>query len=1038
MLKSLSSTNIAELLEAELNSIKDIQSVVVKAKLNSRSLKAVANTLDSVKMVIGRISDIIGALNKLKLSNPFKLMQLKLRMKLFTKIVESIVDLCVYIQKNAKHLKNDALQAVVTMTSSLADIAKNVLLFSLVSGFGIVFAGGSLALLALRGFVWIFTTLFGKTLIEELKNSAKAIRELALTVLLLSTSVIALVLTGVLIAESWPAFLMVSAYLVVITTIFFGVSLIIHFLKEIEADKSLVYIASVVMMLSLSVVALVLAGKLIEEEWQSLLIVSAYLGVLVTAFMLLSVATRWVQNGGKTLMYLAVAVAILSVTAVIMVATSTLVESNWQAIGYEFAMLAVLVGTAIGIGLAAKMINSGIKGIIALAASYIVIAGAIYIISASSQNLTWETIGIFSAIVGLMTAITIGLGVPAVAAFATTGAGILLMIAGAMLGVSTSLLLIAKTMEKIQAMGFNENNTAALTFPIEFMGKVCKTIAEKVDGGDLFEATFKCGALASVAVNIGRMATVISDIANLRIPTALDKDGNPTAWREMTTEDFVNATTSALAITSLLTGMFADKKQSIVLPNGETITFEPLSQDALDNITISAKRKIERLSKVTAAIGNMAKVVSDVAALRMPVSFDKDGKPTAYQAMTAQDFTAASQNIAIIATTILGALSDENLVNQIEDMSKRSIQKMKMIFDACGSIGSVTDAIKQMAVFQIADQFDEKTGKAIHYKVLTNEEIMAAEHRVVDIMTFFLRSMASEEMSDMLEDLDSDAAENMKIITDSCSGISDIISAIEKAYNFDEEQIQTGINKIQSILCGYTTMLYSLFNENSHLDVQMVPGLFGTQIPSFKKVIDSAALIDIKAIEDSVAKLNSVEKTLKPFKNIVETINNIKVPETEETNTKNTPLVLLQDYVKAVGAVEKFNEGKVKRNVDNLTKFIDKSNSINVDKIKTVTEMFGKIAEFSATIDGNFEKLAEVLNDKVADTLDDIATSLKVIRENPNSTRTAAPTPVGKSEVENNTPQPQQTVDLSEIEQDVAMIKNAIVQLIDVFDKKRS
>ena len=131
MLKSLSSTNIAELLEAELNSIKDIQSVVVKAKLNSRSLKAVANTLDSVKMVIGGISGIIGALNKLKLDNPFKLMQLKLRMKLFTKIVESIVDLCAYIQKNAKNLKTDALQAVVTMTSSLADIAKNVLFFSL-------------------------------------------------------------------------------------------------------------------------------------------------------------------------------------------------------------------------------------------------------------------------------------------------------------------------------------------------------------------------------------------------------------------------------------------------------------------------------------------------------------------------------------------------------------------------------------------------------------------------------------------------------------------------------------------------------------------------------------------------------------------------------------------------------------------------------------------------------------------------------------------------------------------------------------------
>lgn len=56
--------------------------------------------------------------------------------------------------------------------------------------------------------------------------------------------------------------------------------------------------------------------------------------------------------------------------------------------------------------------------------------------------------------------------------------------------------------------------------------------------------------------------------------------------------------------------------------------------------------------------------------------------------------------------------------------------------------------------------------------------------------------------------------------------------------------------------------------------------------------------------------------------------------------------------------------------LDNYGRFIDKIGSVDLEKLKTAENMFAKMAEFSNSINGNFNKLAESLNENIAPLLE--------------------------------------------------------------------
>ena len=63
--------------------------------------------------------------------------------------------------------------------------------------------------------------------------------------------------------------------------------------------------------------------------------------------------------------------------------------------------------------------------------------------------------------------------------------------------------------------------------------------------------------------------------------------------------------------------------------------------------------------------------------------------------------------------------------------------------------------------------------------------------------------------------------------------------------------------------------------------------------------------------------------------------------------------------------LSKIDTGVLQKNTDNFIRFIDKANSVDVEKIKSIRDMFEQISGFSKSVKGDFDKLADVLSEKL-------------------------------------------------------------------------
>ena len=133
--------------------------------------------------------------------------------------------------------------------------------------------------------------------------------------------------------------------------------------------------------------------------------------------------------------------------------------------------------------------------------------------------------------------------------------------------------------------------------------------------------------------------------------------------------------------------------------------------------------------------------------------------------------------------------------------------------------------------------------------------------------------------------------------------------------------------------------------------------------------------LDETIIEGRVTKLLDICKKI-----------NTKLNSTEIDGITQGKVDLFADYVKNIkdfiGDINKINEKKV----DAFVKVVDKANSIDTDKIKTVRDMFEQMARFSESIQGDFDKLADVLSEKLVDILQKLHITLEDISKNENGT----------------------------------------------------
>ena len=108
--------------------------------------------------------------------------------------------------------------------------------------------------------------------------------------------------------------------------------------------------------------------------------------------------------------------------------------------------------------------------------------------------------------------------------------------------------------------------------------------------------------------------------------------------------------------------------------------------------------------------------------------------------------------------------------------------------------------------------------------------------------------------------------------------------------------------------------------------------------------------------------------------------NSIKIDEDEIE--KLNPLI---DYITALNNGFKGIDGadpvKVEKNINNYIRFVDKVNSVQVEKVQKTAQMFEQMSKFSSSIKGDFDKLAESLSEKLLPVLEELKEVMGVLPE---------------------------------------------------------
>lgn len=1204
----LSSTNIAEILESQIEAMKNINDVIVGAQLDEAMLKNIVDTVKPMQDVIIGLTKIADEMSKLKISDVLGTIKFKLSVKGLVSnlkyiaeelgnlevdkkagdktkaITESIsgiagitgdltqigmasvilvamkpmivktIRLIVEISKELSEMEGDAdPKRVVAIGDMLSALGKSLLVFVLATMGGIVPLMAIASLLAVKAFLWVFVKLFSKEMFKDLQISIDGMKEIGKAIAILSLTIVLMVLTGLLVIESWREIIVTMLFVAMAIGLFALLGLASRVIKD--GEKSLTQISLVLVILSLTVLLWALTGELIAEESKNIWMTVMFVGVAIALFFFLGLAGNIIKTGGKTILLVALSLVILSLTVLLWAETGDFVTKNWESV----AIMAIFVGVAIGLfallGWASKTIKEGALSILAVAGTlfiltlvvllwastggyvldhwvevlvmsgFVLIAiGLFFLLGMAMSTITqggasvllmavslavlgatallfiytgqqimenWValliTLGFVVLVIGIVTALAFA------APYIAPGIAALIFISGGLLIFSVAMLIIGAaakmyTFETVALiMGILGGLSVVvagmgLAFPLIALGSVALTLLgvglmavtlpmlvfagaikafKSVDAKPedvsnivglmaslvwsindafgfwgvigLIRAAAKVRLMAPIAAAVGTIASVMQQIASLNMPTKFDKDGNPIEFKKMTYDDFREAAVNGASIVSILANMFGDNPIEVEI-GGKKVMIDPISMEALERIDGSKRRKMWQLASITSAIGSMASVLQNMASLRIPdfeSGFDENGNPKNYRQMTTEDFILASQNAASLALLLVSIFDEEGpdpvingvsvpivrITDEMLDNITRGVRrKIERLAEVTTAIGSMASVIQNVASMNLPTKFN-KEGKPTDYRPMTEQDFENSTKNVIKIMTELLNAVGSPEISQTLEELDSDAAENFAIIMNSVGGVMDLVNAIKTASEFDEEMVGKGISRMSNSITAYIGMIQDLFVGKTRKE--WASGFLG--FPYLRTIVVEAPQIDEQTLEDAK---DAIEVVIDSINQTMPIIDNLKKmdEDSKDINSGRIGDIMVEFLTSIVGdengqggipvgmptfqkigilgsiltqqeRLAAIKKSDLKENTETFIKFVDKANSIDTSKLKSVRDMFEQLARFSESVQGDFDKLADVLSEKLVDILDKLNTTIENVQSLPAPATTDSVTP---------------------------------------------
>ena len=712
---------------------------------------------------------------------------------------------------------------------------------------------------------------------------------LSKSILVLSASVVLLVLTANLISSEWLSILLVGAFMTGLLYAFYKLATADKLVNE--GTKSLTKLSLAVVVLAGTVTILVLTSMLVRESWESLGYVAAVLGGVLLVTLALAAAHKWFGKGVESMVLVSLGVLILSLSVAVLCEVAKTVAVSWSSLGYVAVVFGGVLLAAFILAATSNLISKGVIGIIMISVGVLILSVAVGVLAGIASMITanWEGFGYMSAtlgiILGLFTLLAVASPYVLIAsgvALVFSGAALLLAGAiGAFVGLATKL-----SKAEIDTEGVKKKTNSILN---TFVGKGgIVDIIDSIPILKLTRATIKTVQLSGIVGCVGRMAKTLSKIASLKFPTAFDKNGKGIKYHEMGANDFAEAASNGISIVSFFTAMFDDRPTTLTV-GGKSVTIRPISMSALNKITLSTRIKFGFLNGIVKSIGGMASTVASVASLKVPIAWDKDGNPTEYEKIKDTDFTSAKERIVELATFFTKAIADASVT--VQNVKKKNLKRIKLALSTIEPVVGIVDTIKTLAegtvpiYKEVNGQIEkDKDGNPVvtGYRRLSDWLPTAKteiERNITSIITSVLdpisRITSNDDMKKKLKAMKNFNEDYGESIQDIINTVSSINASEKGAETFKKNvaSVESLITKINGADVSKLTRVRDMFKYISELSKSL-----NGNIDKLAKTINDNLVVTLKDLKEVLEEVNDTIDADKGVKITQPTVANKATP----------------------------------------------------------------------------------------------------------------------------------------------------------------
>lgn len=308
-----------------------------------------------------------------------------------------------------------------------------------------------------------------------------------------------------------------------------------------------------------------------------------------------------------------------------------------------------------------------------------------------------------------------------------------------------------------------------------------------------------------------------------------------------------------------------------------------------------------------------------------------------------------------------------------------------------GSIGTIFDTIN--LIEDALTNFNKESGKGLTYRrdQVKTRKRMRRNKRVLSKVDRVINKLV--DITEGISEIQSFNIDKSTFTTIS-NNIGHIFEVVEKI-DGEIKLRNTAAVKTES---GEIVSLYSLLKEKrlarrnkkiaKHNSKSMTA--IGQTMSTLADMIDAIESIkefswkdengqDIKD-EAITGKIGIIFKTLNLITGSINTEIE-KAPKTKDVEKLESIVNYISSFGDGAKGIAEVDSEKLGKNIDHYIRFVDNINSIEVQKIETATNMFKQMSDFSNSIKGDFDQLAESLGDKLVPMLEKLKEVMETIPE---------------------------------------------------------